>query len=203
MFPNVNMNTQNKRNAQPEPLTALGIPRWKTWLQAATLVGIGCMQLTGDLLGNQGLKGLGALTHASPAPKVFTTQNGYETYSPIFEITALDDNGLESSLQLTPAVNARVRGPYNRRNAYGAAISYGPVLASSPATLDMFTAAFRYGFCDANGVAQDIGLPAANRYRVDIQSRGMATEQQANWPNRFQVNCANGQVTYLATRDDV
>lgn len=186
------------RNSQLQPLTALGIPRWKTWLQAATLVGIGCMQLTGDLLGNPGLKGLGALSHASPAPKVFTTQNGYETYSPKFTITAVTSAGTGSSLLLTPEVNAQVRGPYNRRNAYGAAISYGPVLASNPATQDMFIAAFRFGFCDAKGVARDIGLPVGTSYRVDIQTRDAGVANQAKWPTRFEVNCSNGLVTQAA-----
>lgn len=183
-------------DSQSQPLTALGIPRWKTWLQAATLVGIGCMQLTGDLLGNQTLKGLGALSHASPAPKVFTTQNGYETYSPRFTITTIDAQGGSTSLQLTPQVNAQVRGPYNRRNAYGAAISYGPVLASNPATQAMFSAAFRYGFCDAKGVAQDIGLPKSTNYRVDIQTTDTAT--QTRWPTSFSVNCKTGAVTSSA-----
>lgn len=184
--------------SESQPLTPLGIPRWKTWLQAATLVGIGCMQLTGDLLGNQTLKGLGALSHASPAPKVFTTQNGYETYSPKFTITAVDADGNNTSLALTPQVNALVRGPYNRRNAYGAAISYGPVLASNPATQDMFNAAFRYGFCDVKGVARDIGMPNSANYRVDIQTTTTGTTNQTRWPTSFSVNCQTGVITSSA-----
>jgi len=175
------------------------LPKWKVYLQAATLVGIGCLQLTGDLIGNDTLKGLGAISHASPAPKVFTTQNGYETYSPVFEITAVNSAGPNSTLQLTPQINAQVRGPYNRRNAYGAAISYGPVLASNPATLEMFNAAFRYGFCDAQGVAHDIDLPASQIYRVDIKTRENRTDGQASWPTRFAVNCSNGRVTATST----
>ncbi len=184
--------------SETQPLTALGIPRWKTWLQAATLVGIGCMQLTGDLLDNQTLKGLGALSHASPAPKVFTTQNGYETYSPKFTITAINAEGNNASMTLTPQVNAQVRGPYNRRNAYGAAISYGPVLASNPATRGMFDAAFRYGFCDAKGVAQDIGLPNSTQYRVDIQTKATDATPQTRWPTSFSVNCQTGVITSSA-----
>jgi len=151
------------------------------------------------LLGNQGLKGLGAMSHASPAPKVFTTQNGYETYSPQFYITALAASGEETSLRLTPAINAQVRGPYNRRNAYGAAISYGPVLASNPATQSMFNAAFRYGFCDAKGVARDIGLPVTNNYRVDIQTRSSVDQDPQAWPTTFAVDCLNGLVTSTST----
>ncbi len=169
--------------------------QWKICLQTATLVGIGCLQMIGDVFGLESLKALGLISHASPAPKVFTTQNGYETYSPIFIVTALaaDGNPGTRSLTLTPQINARVGGPYNRRNAYGAVISYGPVLANNAVTKPMFEAAFRYGFCNAKGVARAIGLPEAARYRVEIRQR--KAQMTRRWLNRFEVNCNSGVIT--------
>lgn len=165
----------------------------KSLLQTGFLVGVGCLQLGGDLIGNDTIKALGAMTHASPAPKVFTAQNGFETYSPRFIVTAIDAAGKETAVRLTPQVNARVRGPYNRRNAYGAAISYGPVLASSAHTRPMFEAAFYYGFCNARGIVAEVGLPEVARYRVTVQPRKAAAHEQ--WPTRFEVDCRSARVT--------
>ncbi len=166
---------------------------WKSLLQTGFLVGVGCLQLSGDLIGNDTIKALGAITHASPAPKVFTTQNGFETYSPQFIVTAIDAAGDETAVQLTPQVNARIKGPYNRRNAYGAAISYGPVLASSSHTKPMFEAAFHYAFCNPHGIVSEVGLPEVARYRVSVQPR-IATAQN-QWPSLFEVDCRNARIT--------
>src|SRR5687767_15861051 len=85
-------------------------------------------QMTGDLLNVPALKGVAAATTASPAPKVFSAVRGLETYSTRFFLEWTDTAGVEHSLPLTPEVYGRMRGPYNRRNVYGAALAYGPVL---------------------------------------------------------------------------
>jgi hypothetical protein len=102
---------------------------------ASFLLVLGLLQMTGDLLEQyvskpvgRLLKGVAAATTASPAPKVFSSVRGLETYSTRFFVEWTDQHGARRSLLVTPEVYARLQGPYNRRNVYGAALAYGPVL---------------------------------------------------------------------------
>ena len=95
---------------------------------AAGLLVVGVMQMVGDVTGVAAIKGIGAATAASPAPKVFTAVRGLETFSTKFVLEWTDARGTERSMPLTPEVYARMRGPYKRRNIYGAVLAYGPVL---------------------------------------------------------------------------
>lgn len=158
------------------------------------LVGVGSLQMTGDLTGQAELKALGAISHVSPAPKVFTAHEGYETYSPEFFVTAEVVEGPSYTLKLTPEVNGLLRGPYNRRNAYGAALSYGPVLVAQEDTRPLFEAAFRYALCSERGVRAEVALPEAASYRVDIRPRQRPNDGRAR---SFRVFCATGAVTPL------
>ncbi|HEY3305277.1 MAG TPA: hypothetical protein VGL70_17270, partial [Candidatus Binatia bacterium] len=83
---------------------------------AALLLLLGLAQMAGDLAGLTALKGIAAATGASPAPKVFSAVKGLETYSTRFFIQWNDPAGAVLSVQLTPNMYARLRGPYNRRN---------------------------------------------------------------------------------------
>ena len=56
----------------------------KALLAPAFLVVLGCTQMIGDIFNLQTVKGFGAATSASPAPKVFTAHKGFETYSSEF-----------------------------------------------------------------------------------------------------------------------
>ncbi len=96
---------------------------------SALLVALGNVQMIGDLTGNRIIKGVGAALHASPAAKVFTAQDGLETFSAQFYVEWQAPDGGLRSVQLTPSLYSHVRGPYNRRNIYGAAIAGGPFLA--------------------------------------------------------------------------
>lgn len=158
------------------------------WLQAALIVGIGCLQMAGDVFGLPVVKAIGAVSHMSPAPKVFTTQNGFETFSSTFVLHAWDDRHGTTTLPLTPQVNANVRGPYNRRNAYGAAPSYGPVLAASPHTEPMFTSVLRFGLCSEQGIAADLDLAGRQFYAVDVFPHHSDSARDSRI--RFHVDCA-------------
>lgn len=173
---------------------------YRKWWQGSVLVGLGTLQMVGDVLALPSVKGLGAWSHVSPAPKVFTTQQGYETYSPRFYVSAQDDAGRWHRVALSPAVNARVRGPYNRRNAYGAVLSYGPVLVADPRTQPMFEHALLFGFCDAK-IASEIGLNASARYRIDIVPRAGAA--LSAFTRRFDVQCDQRRVTYAQSSKTV
>ena len=83
----------------------------KTTVIACSLVSIGCLTMVGDLLGLERLKGVGLATHASPAPKVFTTQQGFETFSPQFQLSWMNESGESEHLMLTREVYKYLHGP--------------------------------------------------------------------------------------------
>src|SRR5215467_9112261 len=105
---------------------------------APALLAIGLLQMAGDVFHLPALKGIGAATTASPAPRVFSSVRGLETYSTHFFLEWTDRDNWENSLQLTPELYAQLRGPYNRRNVYGAVLAYGPVLQADPRTRTLF-----------------------------------------------------------------
>ena len=125
---------------------------------AALLLILGLAQMTGDLAHWPALKGIAAATGASPAPKVFSAVKGLETYSTRFFLDWNDASGKPHSLQLTPEVYSRLRGPYNRRNVYGAVLAYGPVLSTDPRSRPMFDAVARYALCGEAPLLRELGL---------------------------------------------
>lgn len=138
------------------------------------LVIIGSMQMFGDLSGLLAVKALGAVSHASPAPKVFTAQDGFETFSSRFFVTWQDERGRVQEIELTPEVYRRIRGPYNRRNAYGAALSYGPVLARREDTAAMLDSIIGFAFCEPGSIRRELGLDsrvADSSFRIEVRPR--------------------------------
>jgi hypothetical protein len=116
---------------------------------AACLLVLGVAQIAGDLLGWTPLRGLAAATGASPAPKVFSAVRGFETYSTRFFLEGRDGKRIE----LTPSLYSRLRGPYNRRNVYGAALAYAPVLPA-----DMRDPVMRHALCGEAPLLREMGL---------------------------------------------
>jgi hypothetical protein len=162
-------------------------------LLAALALGVlGCVQMTGDVLGLRSLRAVGLASHASPAPKVFTAQEGYETFSPRFFVTATDAAGGKRMLEMTPATYARLEGPYNRRNAYGAALSYGPVLAANPRTRPMLDAVMQRAFCGPAPVLHELFADTALTARqVTVRAEPRSQETAGDsWQRRFAVICS-------------
>jgi hypothetical protein len=134
------------------------------------LMALGTSQMIGDVFGLPQLKGFGAATQVAPAMKVFTAHQGYETHAARFALHWRDPTGLEQTLELTPANYARLKGPYNRRNIYGAALAYGPILRRDPRTRSMQLSVIRYAFCSPGVLLGELGLPAdARELRVSAQ----------------------------------
>jgi hypothetical protein len=125
---------------------------------AGFLLVLGLAQMAGDLLHLEALKGVAAVTNASPAPKVFSAVKGLETYSTRFFLEWSDRDGVEHSLPITPEVGARLRGPYNRRNTFGAVLAYGPVLATEPKTKPMFYAVAKYALTGNAPLLRELGI---------------------------------------------
>jgi hypothetical protein len=125
---------------------------------AAALLVVGLLQMAGDVFHLPALRGIGAATTASPAPRVFSSVRGLETYSTHFFIEWTDRDGRAHSLRLTPELYAQLRGPYNRRNVYGAVLAYGPVLQADPRTRPLFEAVARYALCDDAPLLRELGI---------------------------------------------
>ena len=119
---------------------------WRKWSATSSVIPV--------------LKGLAQATGSSPTPKVFTAHQGFETYSSEFYLAWTDRSGRRHKLKLTPANYRGVRGPYNRRNAYGAAISYAPVLNASEVTRPMLESALRFAFCGSSTILEELGVNA-------------------------------------------
>ncbi|MGH7307528.1 MAG: hypothetical protein ACREK6_02435 [Candidatus Rokuibacteriota bacterium] len=118
---------------------------------------LGLLQMAADLAGLPALRALAAATQASPAPKVFSAVHGLETYSTRFTVEWHDEAGRPHSLVLSPEVYARLNGPYNRRNVYGAALAYGPILATNERTRLMWEAVARHALCGQAPLLRELG----------------------------------------------
>ena len=135
-------------------------------LSAAVILALGCLQMVGFVLGNRVLRGVGAASGASPLPKVFSAINGYETFAADFTILyELADQDVE--LAVLPELYQRLGGPYNRRNVYGAALSYAPVLPEK-----IWQAVFRYSLKSSGPFIAELGIPAdASRVRIRVRAK--------------------------------
>lgn len=156
--------------------------RAEAWIPLA-LLALGLLQITGDLLKLRPVRALAAATGASPAPKVFSSANGLETYSSRFELRWVDEAGAARSLTLTPELYERLRGPYNRRNTFGAVLSYGPVLQTDPIALPMFTSVGRYALCGDAPVLKELGMDPAKIHslKVIVHPRSPVPDLPLEW----------------------
>jgi hypothetical protein len=123
------------------------------------LVALGTMQVFADVLAMPRLRAVFAATQVSPAMKVFTAHQGYETHAARFAITWIDADGASQRLAVDPEIYRNVRGPYNRRNVYGAALAYGPLLRADPKLRPMQESVMHYAFCSPGAVRSDLGIP--------------------------------------------
>ena len=138
------------------------------------LVVVGLAQMVGDLTDWPVLKGLAAATGASPAPKVFSSLRGLETYLTKFFLEWQDRAGVPQKLEITPEVYSRLRGPYNRRNVYGAVLAYGSVLSSDPRGRPMFDAVAGHALCGEAPLLRELGVDPvtiAGRVRIRLETR--------------------------------
>jgi len=155
-------------------------------LPAVALSVLGLAQMTGDLLGVLPLKGLAAATCASPAPKVFLAVRGFETYSTRFYLEWSDKSGEARSVPITSALTANFQGPYNRRNVYGAALAYGPVMPQ-----ELRGPVMAYALCGSSRLLSEMGVSAPERgspFRVRFEPRP-GTQLPADLPLIIEAPC--------------
>ena len=128
------------------------------------LIGVGLLQMIGDVANVGALKGLGMAVNASPAPKVFCTADSLETFSSRFQLEWKDSAGVHHSLLLTPENASTMKGPYNRRNVYGAILSYGPVLDANPHMKQLYEAVLAHGTQGEAPLLTEMGI---DREQID------------------------------------
>lgn len=157
---------------------------------AFALGALGLAQMAGDLLGMPTLRGIAAATAASPAPRVFSTVRGLETFSSRFVFLWEDSTGAEQRLDLTPERSARIRGPYNRRNVYGAILAYGPIFSTDDTMRPMFESAVRHAMCGDAPLLRELGIePAAARSGLRVVVEPRPDTPAGNLPLELRPEC--------------
>ena len=124
------------------------------------LVGLGSLQIIAAALRMPRVKGIAAALQISPAMQVFTAHDGYETHAARFELQWIDRAGTAQVLALDPKTYANVVGPYNRRNVYGAAFAYGPLLRADSKLRTMQESVLQYALCSPATLRSELNIPA-------------------------------------------
>ncbi len=162
----------------------------KNKLTALGLIMLGSIQMIGDVGQIPLLKGIGQATNASPAPKVFTSQKGYETFSKRFFFKVVDNNGNPQLIEITPKNYQHLKGPYNRRNMYGAAISYAPVLVKFENTKPLFKSVAEFGLCNPNSILDEMGIEYDKTKPITLFFLGRHLgEDNQDWITEFTFEC--------------
>jgi hypothetical protein len=140
--------------------------RWRNHVAIVICV-VGCLQMAGYITSSVTMRGIGAATAASPLPKVFSDVDGLETFASEFTLRYRNADGVVSQLQITPELYGRLTGPYNRRNVYGAALSYAPRLPRQ-----LWESVFCYGLAPSGPLRTELGLGSdATDVSVTIRTR--------------------------------
>jgi hypothetical protein len=152
--------------------TQPGSHRWRN-VGAVVLCLFATTAMVGDLLGSRSVKGLGAVSAAAPFPKVFCEFDGMEGFACEF-ILHFDEKGERREMPITPELYARLTGPYNRRNVYGAALAGGPRLPRA-----IWEPIFRHGFAVNGPLRREFGIPSdAINVAVVVRTRTRGREEE-------------------------
>lgn len=127
---------------------------------------LGSLQIIGYATGSRTLRGLGLATGFAPYPKVFCEADGYEPFAASFIISGEDDQGNTVEIPLTAERYARLDGPYQRRNVYGAALAYAPRLPE-----DMRNHLFDGILNNDSTLREELDLPELFHPEIKIQAR--------------------------------
>lgn len=158
-------------------------------LIAIGLILLGSIQMIGDLCHMPVLKGIGQATNSSPAPKIFTSQQGYETFSKRFFFKVVDQQGNTKIIEIKPNNYQNLKGPYNRRNMYGAAISYAPVLVKFPHTKPMFDSVAEYGlYNQKQSILDEMEIQYDKTKPIVLLIEPRHQGNHDGWTNQFNFN---------------
>jgi hypothetical protein len=138
---------------------------WRNRVALAICI-VGCVQMIGYIVDSDVLRGVGAATAASPMPKVFSDVDGLEPFASHFTLRYTAASGRRVARPITPALYGRLTGPYNRRNVYGAALSYAPRLPR-----ELWEPVYCYALAPAGPLRSELGIePDATNVTVTIRT---------------------------------
>lgn len=157
---------------------------------AVVLLIVGLLHMTGDLWRLPALKGIGAATGASPAPKVFTATRGMEAYSTRFYLAWTDRLGVARELRMTPEIYQRLAGAYNRRNIYGAALAGGPVMATDERLIRMYRSVSENALCGQASLLRELGIdPAEVAGPIRVRYEPLPDTAMGDLPRELEARC--------------
>jgi len=135
---------------------------------------IGSLQSIGYLTKVKVVRDFGVLTAASPLPLVFSEVKGVETFASDFYMQWVEEDGDSVKVKMTPELYSKIKGPYNRRNVFGAAIAYAPVLPEK-----VWEPILKYGICNEI-LDTELGIPIVKEtYSTHIETR--TTGRNDSW----------------------
>ena len=138
---------------------------WRRNWAGVAIGAIGCLQMVGHATGSTVMRGIGAATTVAPFTKVFSDVNGFEPFASEFTLRYRDAGGTLVETGITAELGSRFGGPYNRRNAYGAALSYAPRLPAS-----LWQPVFCHGLV-TGPLRNELGLTHATDISVTIRTK--------------------------------
>ncbi len=145
---------------------------------------IGSLSMVGTIAKLDPVKGIGFMTTASPLPLVFSKFRDVENFSSDYYMDIRFKNGETTSFKVTPEIYERAKGPYNRRNPYGAVLAYGPML-TKPNELILRDKVMQYSACGQGTFMREIGISKPIEHiNVTVKSKTLA---KPVW--NFEVNC--------------
>ena len=145
---------------------------------------IGSLSMLGTVSGLDPVKGIGFMSTASPLPLVFSKFRGVENLSSDYYMDIRFRNGSTQSMKITPEIYDRAKGPYNRRNPYGAVLAYGPMLTKSNEII-LRDNVMEYSACGKGSFMREIGVTEPIEHiNVTVKSKTVA---KPVW--NFEVNC--------------
>jgi hypothetical protein len=141
--------------------------RWR-WA-AGLLILVGCGAMVADLCGLRSVKGLLTAWGCSVQPRVFSTVDGLETFSSTVVVRLKRRDGEVLETPLTKRLARKLRGPYNRRNVYGAILVYGPVLQQHPQLGPMMDAILEQSAREGSPLLRDFAVSARDVAEVEVE----------------------------------
>ncbi|MDQ3047925.1 MAG: sterol desaturase family protein [Bacteroidota bacterium] len=164
------------KNVNGSKAPSFSFSKIKNKLVGLFMISLGLLQTIGYCMKNDTIKGLGFMSGSSPLPIVFTSVKGVETFSLYYNLKLITENNDTIHIDLDPATYAQLKGPYNRRNIYGAAFGYGPVLPEKQRT-----AVLHYAFFNKeNNILKDFGITEPLK-SVSITIRSKTKNDNRSW----------------------
>ena len=124
-------------------------------VMAILLLIVGMSQMVGYVTGLRVLRGIGLASGVAPFPKVFCAADGFEAFAASFYVEGDLPGGELWSRKVDPEWYAQMRGPYNRRNVYGAALAFAPRLPE-----DLRDAILEEALKPGSAMRSELGIPS-------------------------------------------